>query len=82
MTLSPDKIQEYKSLYIYKKLNFILSFRHSSSFLLHLLLWLSLGEAMEAMEEAMEVVMEAMEVDMADTDMDVMAAQLKLNPPQ
>ena len=34
------------------------------------------------MEGAMEEVTEAMEVDMVDMDMVVMAALLKLNPPQ
>ena len=58
-----------------------LTFRHSSSYLLLPLLLLGLGEAMEeATEEATEVAMdEVMEVDM---DMVVMAALLKLNPPQ
>ena len=60
-----------------------LIFRHSSSYLSYLLLLLGLGEAtVEAMEVAMEEVMEAMEVDMVDMDMVVMAALLKLNPPQ
>ena len=60
-----------------------LTFRHSSSYLLLPLLLLGLGEAtVEAMEGAMEEVTEAMEVDMVDMDMVVMAALLKLNPPQ